>query len=496
MTVSWRSVLVILWIVQFLVTMATTLGLTFVPFYLEKDPFLAVTVDADRLFYTSLILAGPFFTTLIATPFWGWMGDRTGHKKQVLRAIVGLGITQLLMGFATSPLQLVLIRMLQGMVSGVIAANLGLLSAITPEEHQGRAISILQSSNTVGLVLGPMIGGTLAHALGFRPVYWLIGGVILLTTLVSWWWLPADAERTGTTKMSDTATASDTTKMSDTATASDTTKMSNTATASDTTKMSDTATVPDTTKMSDTATASDAAKVSDTATASDTTKTADTWRPSANPFVALWIAMGEGWRNLSLRVAFGILMLGNFAWTLSQAVFAIYAGKLITQAVAEGRVSASWWSQDLVFVSICMSATGVMSFAMSFVWGRLHDAGERHLMSHASLMIAVGSFLLVLWPPWGWVLFARFVMGGGLSGLSSLPYAVISTQVAASERSKYMGLGTSMIHLGNLGGFLLGGVVARMWGESSNFLLTAVICVWIIVLSWRTSSPKQQTSVG
>ncbi len=204
--------------------------------------------------------------------------------------------------------------------------------------------------------------------------------------------------------------------------------------------------------------------------------------------------MGEGWRNLSLRMAFGILMLGNFAWTLSQAVFAIYAGKLITQAVAGGRVAASWWSQDLVFVSICMSATGVMSFGMSFVWGRLHDAGERRLMSYASLMIAVGSFLLVLWPPWGWVLFARFVMGGGLSGLSSLPYAVISTQVAASERSKYMGLGTSMIHLGNLGGFLLGGVVARVWGESSNFLLTAGICVWIIVLSWRTSSPKQQRS--
>ncbi len=195
MTPSWRSVLAILWIVQFLVTMATTLGLTFVPFFLEKDPILAVTSNEERLFYTSLILAGPFFTTLIATPFWGWMGDRTGHKKQVLRAIIGLGITQLLMGFATSPLQLVLIRMVQGMVSGVVAANLGMLSAMTPPEHQGRAISILQSSNMVGLVLGPMIGGGLAYALGFRPVYWLIGSVILLTALLSWWWLPASEKR-------------------------------------------------------------------------------------------------------------------------------------------------------------------------------------------------------------------------------------------------------------------------------------------------------------
>ncbi len=206
--------------------------------------------------------------------------------------------------------------------------------------------------------------------------------------------------------------------------------------------------------------------------------------------------MREGWRNLPLRMSFGILVLGNFAWTLSQAVFAIYVGKLIVQAVATGQVSASWWTEDLVFSSICMSITGVMSFVMSFWWGRLHDEGKRWLLPFASLMIAVGSLLLAFWPPWGWVLFARLVMGGGLSGLSSLPYAVISSHVSVAERSKYMGLGTSMIHLGNLGGFLLGGVLARLWGESANFSMTAVICIGMIVLARQVSVDKQHTPLS
>ncbi|MCB9637275.1 MAG: MFS transporter [Myxococcales bacterium] len=430
-TLSWRQILAILWMVQFLVTMATTLGLTFIPFYLEKDPYLAVTSNTERIFYTSLILGGPFFTTLIATPFWGWMGDRTGRKKQVLRATIGLCITQLLMGFAITPMQLVLIRMLQGMISGVVAANLGLLSASTPVEHQGRAISILQSSNPVGLVLGPVVGGTMAYAFGFRQVYWLIGGVIFLAAIVSWRLLPSDAPK-------------------------------------------------------------DAPK--EEATPTENTK--GSVRSTSNPFRDLYEALQRGWQNASLRVAFGILMLGNFAWSLSQAIFAIYADKLISRAVSDGQVASTWWSQDLAFTSICMSVTGVASFAMSFWWGRSHDEGGRNLMFLATTFIAVGSFLLVFWPPWWVVLVARFAMGGGLSGMSSLPYATISANVPSAERSKYMGLATSMIHLGNLGGFLFGGALARVWGESTNFTITATLCLLILIFSWPRLKPLPRLSLS
>src|SRR5262245_45771142 len=183
---AWQSTLRVLWVVQFLTTLAMNLGLTFVPFFPAEDPVLRVRDPAALALYTGLILAGPFFTTIVFTPLWGWVADRTGPKRQVVRACFGLGVTQLLMALAQSPEQLVAIRMLQGMVSGVLAASLGLVAVVTPAARQGRALAVLQSATPAGQILGPVLGGAVAAALGFRATYALLGGLIVLTGVLSW----------------------------------------------------------------------------------------------------------------------------------------------------------------------------------------------------------------------------------------------------------------------------------------------------------------------
>src|SRR5262245_48453286 len=177
----WQRTLRVLWLVQFLTTLAMNLGLTFVPFFLSEDPVLAVRDESLRALYTGLILAGPFFTTIICTPLWGWVADRSGPKRQVVRACFGLGVTQLLMAVAQSPDQMVAIRMLQGMISGVQAAALALVAVVTPGEQQGKAIAVLQSATPAGQILGPVLGGVLATSFGFRFTYALLGGIIVLT---------------------------------------------------------------------------------------------------------------------------------------------------------------------------------------------------------------------------------------------------------------------------------------------------------------------------
>src|SRR5262245_11330416 len=142
----WQRTVRVLWLVQFLTTLAMNLGLTFVPFFLAEDPILRVRDESARALYTGLILAGPFFTTIVFTPVWGWVADRTGPKRQVVRACFGLGATQLLMAAARSPDQMVAVRMLQGAVSGVLAASLGLVAVVTPKARQGAAIAALQSA--------------------------------------------------------------------------------------------------------------------------------------------------------------------------------------------------------------------------------------------------------------------------------------------------------------------------------------------------------------
>jgi MFS transporter, DHA1 family, multidrug resistance protein len=182
----WQRTLRVLWLVQFLTTLAMNLGLTFIPFYLADDPVFRVHDESQRLLYTGLILAGPFFTTILFTPIWGWVADRTGPKRQVVRACFGLGITQLLMAAAQSPEQLIAVRLLQGMVSGVLAAALGLLAVVAPQERQGGAIAALQSATPAGQIFGPVLGAAMAAALGFRTTYLLLGGVIVLTGVLSW----------------------------------------------------------------------------------------------------------------------------------------------------------------------------------------------------------------------------------------------------------------------------------------------------------------------
>src|SRR5947209_16218060 len=90
------------------------------------------------------------------------------------------------MAVAQSPQQMVAIRMLQGMVSGVLAAALGLVAVVTPRGQQGRAIAALQSATPAGQIFGPVLGGVLAAGLGFRTTYALLGGLIVLTGFLSW----------------------------------------------------------------------------------------------------------------------------------------------------------------------------------------------------------------------------------------------------------------------------------------------------------------------
>ena len=60
--------------------------------------------------------------------------------------------------------------MVQGALSGFIAASLALVSANSPREKTGYALGILASATAAGNVLGPFFGGLLADAFGYRNV--------------------------------------------------------------------------------------------------------------------------------------------------------------------------------------------------------------------------------------------------------------------------------------------------------------------------------------
>lgn len=176
----WRKNLYALWAAEFLAALGMAFVLPFIPFYLRE---LGIAEEAALKKWSGLIYAGPFLTATFTIPLWGWLGDRYGRKAMLIRALAGFAATTFLMAFAQNALQLFVLRVLQGAVSGFIAATLAIVATTTPRRHMGYAMGVLHTSLTTGAIVGPFIGGLLADQIGYRSIFFataLLGGAAAL----------------------------------------------------------------------------------------------------------------------------------------------------------------------------------------------------------------------------------------------------------------------------------------------------------------------------
>jgi len=168
-------------VAQLLAVAGMALVLPFLPLYIRE---LGV-VDTDAVQrWSGAIFSAPFLCAALMTPFWGWLGDRFGRKPMVVRALLGLSVALFLMSFARSTSELLLLRCLQGLISGFIPAAIALVSATAPRAEQGTALGVLSASQAAGVVIGPLIGGVLAEQLGYRNLF-LVTAVIQLLAAIT-----------------------------------------------------------------------------------------------------------------------------------------------------------------------------------------------------------------------------------------------------------------------------------------------------------------------
>lgn len=181
MELNWRKNLYIIWSAQLIAMIGMSMVIPFLPLFV-KD--LGVTEITEVKRWSGLVVSGVFITAFIATPVWGWLGDRVGKKKMVLRAIFGLAVSQFLIGLSQDVVQLFIFRMVQGALSGFIAAALALVSSNTPKEKSGYAIGFLASSTAAGNLLGPFIGGLMADAFGYRNVFFITSAMCAVSGIL------------------------------------------------------------------------------------------------------------------------------------------------------------------------------------------------------------------------------------------------------------------------------------------------------------------------
>jgi DHA1 family multidrug resistance protein-like MFS transporter len=119
----------------------------------------------------------------IASPIWGILGDRLGRKPMLVRSMVGGALTVGLIFFVQTPLQLVILRFMQGATSGTVAAATALVAVETPRNRVGWSLGVVTSAVALGSAIGPVIGGFAAAAFGLRLVF-LGGGILLLISTI------------------------------------------------------------------------------------------------------------------------------------------------------------------------------------------------------------------------------------------------------------------------------------------------------------------------
>lgn len=180
----WKINLLVLWFGQFLVMSGMTMIVPFISLYLQKD--MGVTDPVALGWWTNLIFASNFVTAFLFQPMWGNLADRYGRKIMLLRSGFGMAVVILLMGFATSPWQLLALRTLNGVVAGFGSAAQSLMSASAPKARMGFAMGTLQSGAVAGTILGPLFGGLLAEWIGYRPIFYVTGTLLLVASLLAW----------------------------------------------------------------------------------------------------------------------------------------------------------------------------------------------------------------------------------------------------------------------------------------------------------------------
>ncbi len=173
----WKRTLYILFFAQLMVAVGFSSIFPFLPLYVEQlgsDSGLSIEI------LSGLVFSSQSFTMMLASPVWGAIADRYGRKLMVERSMFGGAAILLLMAFVTSAEQLVVLRAVQGLITGTISATSALLASVTPRDRTGYAMGLLQVGFGAGLAAGPLLGGAVADAFDYGTVFYLTAALLLL----------------------------------------------------------------------------------------------------------------------------------------------------------------------------------------------------------------------------------------------------------------------------------------------------------------------------
>ncbi len=119
----------------------------------------------------------------------GRLSDRIGRKALIIGGMLALAPLTMLFGFVATTLQLVGVRLLQGVATAAVAAPaFALAGDLARKGSEGREMSFVTMGFGLGLGLGPLLAGALAGYVGFRVPFYVVGALAVAGAVIVWLW--------------------------------------------------------------------------------------------------------------------------------------------------------------------------------------------------------------------------------------------------------------------------------------------------------------------
>ncbi|WP_432647775.1 MFS transporter [Mitsuokella sp.] len=178
---NWKLVLAILTCNILFMSSSYTMLIPFLPMYLTMD--LGVSEDNVNL-WSGIVFSASFLVSAIMAPIWGRMADTKGKRLMAMRASFLLSVSYFLGGIVQTPEQFTLMRLFQGFASGLWPMDLAIMTLYAPPKKLGFCLGVMQGTLTAGGVVGPLLGGVLASAVGMRYSFFLAAAALFTNFLI------------------------------------------------------------------------------------------------------------------------------------------------------------------------------------------------------------------------------------------------------------------------------------------------------------------------
>lgn len=146
-------------------------------------PTIGAELDADVTGLQWVVNA--YLVTLAALILLGGsLGDRYGRRRVFVTGLAGFAVASALCGLAWNLPALIGFRAVQGVAGALLTpGSLAIIQASFHPDDRGRAIGAWSALGGIAAAAGPLLGGWLVDAAGWRSVFWLVAPI---SAAVAW----------------------------------------------------------------------------------------------------------------------------------------------------------------------------------------------------------------------------------------------------------------------------------------------------------------------